>query len=109
MGTPLLAGRDFESRDSSNASTADAIRVNVSNVTVAIINESLAKTYFGLKNPVGMKIQPFPRASEPVFAEIVGVARDIRHAALREQAGPAIYLPITAMEPPLGRAFEVPP
>jgi predicted permease len=106
MGTPLLAGRDFDARDSSNVSAADAIRVNVSNVTVAIINESLAKTYFGGKNPVGMKIQPFPRSPEPVFAEIVGVVRDIRHAGLREQAGPAIYLPITEMEPPWGRTFE---
>jgi predicted permease len=107
MGTPLLAGRDFDARDSSNVSAADAIRVNVSNVTVAIINESLVKTYFGGKNPVGMKIQPFPRSPEPVFAEIVGVVRDIRHAGLREQAGPAIYLPITEMEPPWGRTFEV--
>jgi predicted permease len=107
MGTPLLVGRDFDSRDSSNASTSDPIRVNVSNVTVAIINESLAKTYFGGKNPIGMKIQPFPRSPEPVFAEIVGVVRDIRHSGLREPAGPAIYLPITEMEPPWGRTFEV--
>jgi len=107
MGTPLLAGREFDSRDSSNVSKADALTVNVSNVTVAIINESLARMYFSGKNAVGMKIQPFPRASEPILAEIVGVVRDIRHAGLREPARPAIYLPITQMEPPWGRTFEV--
>jgi predicted permease len=107
MGTPLLAGRDFDARDFSDVSNADALRVDVSNVTVAIINESFAKTYFRGKNPVGMKLQPFPRSPEPVFAEIVGVVRDIRHSGLREQAGPAIYLPITEMEPPWGRTFEI--
>jgi predicted permease len=107
MGTPLLAGRDFDARDSSDVSTADALRVNVSNVTVAIVNESLVKTYFGGKNPVGTKIQPFPKSQEPVFAEVVGVVRDIRHAGLREQPRPAVYLPITEMEPPWGRTFEV--
>ncbi len=107
MGTPLLAGRDFDARDSSSPSTSDPTIINASSVTVAIINENLAKTYFHGKNPIGMKIQPFPRSPEPVFAEIVGVVRDIRHSGLREQAGPAIYLPITEMEPPWGRTFEV--
>jgi putative ABC transport system permease protein len=107
MGTPLLAGRDFDASDSSDISKADSMRINVSNVTVAIVNESLAKTYFNGKNPVGKNIQPFPRSPEPVFAEIVGVVRDIRHSGLREQAGPAIYLPISEMEPPWGRTFEV--
>jgi putative ABC transport system permease protein len=76
-------------------------------VTVAIINESMATAYFAGKNPVGMKIQPFPRSPEPVFAEIVGVVRDIRHFGLREKAGPAIYFPITEMEPPWAPTFEV--
>ena len=107
MGTPLLAGRDFDSRDTAPVTPGDPTRVNVSSVTVAIINESLAKTYFAGKNPVGMRIQPFPRSPEPVIAQIVGVVRDIRHAGLRERAGPAIYLPITEMQPPWGSTFEV--
>jgi predicted permease len=107
MGAPLLAGRDFDARDSSNVPTANSVRINVSSVTAAIINESLAKTYFAGKNPVGLKIQPFPRSPEPILAEIVGVVHDIRHASLREPAGPAIYLPITEMEPPWGRTFEL--
>ena len=54
-----------------------------------------------------MKIQPFPRSPTPVIAEIVGVAPNIRHYGLREQAGPAIYFPITEMDPPWAPTFEV--
>ncbi len=107
MGTPLLIGRDFDARDSTTPSKSDPEVVNAGGVTVAIINESLAKTYFTAKNPVGMKIQPFPHSPEPVFAEIVGVARDIRHFGLREKAAPAIYFPISEMEPPWAPTFEV--
>jgi ABC-type antimicrobial peptide transport system permease subunit len=35
------------------------------------------------------------------------VARDIRHYGLRDQAGPAIYFPITEMDPPWAPTFEV--
>ena len=41
MGTPLLAGRDFNDRDVVGAPT------------VAIVNEAMAKTFFGGANPVG--------------------------------------------------------
>jgi len=107
MGTPLVAGRAFDARDSAQTPQGDPDLINASAVSVAIINESLARTYFAGKNPVGMKIQPFPRSPTPVMAEIVGVARDIRHYGLRDQAGPAIYFPITEMDPPWAPGFEV--
>jgi predicted permease len=107
MGTPLLAGRAFDARDSAKGSITNRDIINPSQLTVAIINESLARTYFAGKDPVGMKIQPFPRSPTPVIAEIVGVAPNIRHYDLREQAGPAIYFPITEMDPPWAPTFEV--
>ena len=107
MGAPLLAGRAFDARDAAPTSKGDPFVVNASAVTVAIINESLARTYFAGKNPIGMKIQPFRRSPTPVIAEIVGVAHDIRHYGLREQAGPAIYFPIAEMDPPWAPSFEV--
>ena len=107
MGTPLLAGRAFDARDSAKGSITNRDIINPSQLTVAIINERLARTYFAGKNPVGMKIQPFPRSPTPVIAEIVGVAPNIRHYGLREQAGPAIYFPITEMDPPWAPTFEV--
>ena len=107
MGTPLLAGRAFDARDPAKTPHGDRSIVNATEVKVAIINESLARTYFAGKNPVGMKIQPFPRSPTPVIAEIVGVARDVRHYGLRDKAGPAIYFPITEMDPPWAPTFEV--
>jgi len=107
MGTPLLTGRAFDSRDPAKSPNGDRNVVNATDVKVAIINESLARTYFAGKNPVGMKIQPFPRSPTPVIAEIVGVARDVRHYGLRDKAGPAIYFPITEMVPPWAPTVEV--
>jgi predicted permease len=95
LGASLLAGRDFIPSDSGKNSTA------------VIINEKLAATYFAGRNPVGMMIQPFPRSKEPVIARIVGVARNIRHYGLRESVGPALYLPISEMEPPWTPTVEL--
>ena len=47
-----------------------------------------------------MIVQVFPSNPQPANAEIVGVVHDIRHYGLRESAGPAVYIPITEMEPP---------
>ncbi len=107
MGAPLLAGRAFDARDSAPTPKGDSFVTNASAVSVAIINESLARTYFAGKNPVGMKIQPFRRSPTPVIAEIVGVAPNIRHYGLRDPASPAIYFPITEMEPVWAPTFEV--
>ena len=96
MGTRLRAGRGVEARDAAK-----------SNLTVAVINESMARMYFRGRNPVGMKLQPFPRAKEPTIAEIVGVVPDIRHFGLRDGVGPAVYFPITQMDPPWAPSFEV--
>ena len=59
MGIPLLAGRAFDVRDPVKKSKSDPNIVSAGEVQVAIINESLARTYYAGKNPVGMKIQPF--------------------------------------------------
>ena len=107
MGAPLLAGRDFNSHDAASTSKADRNVINASNVSVVIINESMARTYFAGQNPVGKKLQPFPQSEKPVIAEIVGVVRDIRHYGLRDKAGPTTYFPITEMDPPWAPTFEV--
>lgn len=107
MGSTVMAGRDFEGRDSASARPNASVQIGLSGVTVAIINESLARTYFAGRNPVGLKIQPFPQSSKPVIAEIVGVARDIRHFGLREKPTPALYLPMSEMDAPWAPTVEV--
>ena len=107
MGAPLLSGRDFDARDTSPNHQVNTTRIDPHEVTVAIVNEAVARIYFGGRNPVGMKLMPFPQSKTPVTAEIVGLVRDIRHNGLRDQARPMIYLPISEMEPPWAPTFEI--
>ena len=63
VGIPLLLGRDFTERDKATAPR------------VAVINETMAKFYFGSGNPIGKHI--ITRIQDkPLQLEIVGVARD---------------------------------
>src|ERR1051326_5154637 len=95
MGATLRAGRELRAGDDGVATTA------------AVINERLAAMYFPGKNPVGMKIQPFPRSPEPGTAEVVGVGHNIKHYGWRESAEPAVYVPINELSLPWGPTMVV--
>jgi putative ABC transport system permease protein len=71
LGIPLIAGRDFTARN-----TLDSPRV-------AIINQSLAKNYFGATNPIGKyyRYRENGRLTDPV--EIIGVVKDAKYGGLR--------------------------
>ena len=71
---PLLAGRDFIRQDIPGSTS------------VTIINQTLAKRYFGARNPIGQSIQ-FPGGG-PV-SQLVGVVGDIRVQGLRPDAPPS--------------------
>lgn len=81
-GTPLLAGRDFDSRDRSGAPP------------VTIINETLARRAFGDANPVGRQIILHTAEGNEPPSEIVGVVRDAKYGSMREAMRPVAYLPI---------------
>ena len=63
IGIPLLRGRDITGRDNARAPR------------VTVINETMAKFYFGNGNPIGKHITTRIEG-KPVQLEIVGVARD---------------------------------
>lgn len=77
MGTPLLAGREFEARDD-----ADAARV-------VVVNETLARRYFGEARPVGRRL----RLDED-WLEVVGVVRDTPFKEVGDKPAPWFYLPL---------------
>ncbi len=83
MGTALLAGRDFDERD-----TAAAPRV-------AIVTESFARVFFGGANPLGrtFQIDEAPGTPRPAY-EIVGLARDSKYGDLRTPFEPLLYVPV---------------
>ena len=87
VGTPLVSGRGFlpqdeRATDSSNANTPQ----------IAIINQAMARRYFGDANPIGHHFHSTFHPEQKI--EIVGVVKDVRHRSLRESSSPAFYLPL---------------
>lgn len=74
-GTKLLLGRDFGPQDGPGSTP------------VAIINDALARRYFGTGNPIGQRVRVGIRG---VLA-IVGVVATTKYQSLRENETPIIY------------------
>jgi ABC-type antimicrobial peptide transport system permease subunit len=68
LGTPLLAGRDFTFQDKGEP-------------RVAIINQTMARYYFGKGDPLGRHVS-FDGDRQPY--QIVGVAGDAKYMEMRE-------------------------
>jgi predicted permease len=85
LGTALLNGRDFGPQDERlDASTA----TNVPGV--AIINESMARKYFGNASALGRRFSLFGNIDRKF--EVVGVVKDAKYSSLREPVPPTFYL-----------------
>ena len=76
LGTPLLAGRDFSFQDKGRP-------------RAAIINQTMARYYFGERSPIGMHVT-FEGDDTPY--EIVGVVGDAKYLDIRENTYRTIYL-----------------
>jgi predicted permease len=87
LAQPLLAGRDFTVKDVNGAPR------------VAIVNETLAKYYFGTDNPIGRHIG-WGRDKTPDI-EIIGVTRDAKMSSLRQEPRRVVYTPYM-QEPEIG-------
>jgi predicted permease len=84
LGIPLRQGRFFTAQDQRG------------NLGAAIINETLARTYFPDENPLGKYIKNIganQNDGDPERWEIVGVVGDVHHSTLTNPARPEIYLP----------------
>jgi putative ABC transport system permease protein len=75
MGIPILKGRDFSERDTTDGPP------------VIIISEALARKHFFTENPVGQIIDVGAKR------EIVGVVADVKPRGLELESKPQIYLP----------------
>ena len=96
VGIPLLLGRDIGLQDTETSAR------------VAVINETMARFYFGQANPIGRKfiIQDPESKGGPV--EIVGVARDARDHKLKGNVQRRFYIPIAqSLGTMAGINFEV--
>ncbi|HEY6291530.1 MAG TPA: ABC transporter permease [Terriglobia bacterium] len=78
MGIRLIAGRLLDERDGPGAPN------------VAVINETMARTFWANDSPIGRRIQP--GFSGP-WCTIVGVVEDVKNAGIDKPTGTELYLP----------------
>ena len=84
LRTPLLAGRDFDDRDTKTSAP------------VAIVNESAARKFFPGVIAVG---RHFRKPSQAAPIEIVGIVKDSKYESLREVIPPTFFLPAVQVPP----------
>ena len=89
MGTPLVAGRDFNDRDT------------LASPKVAIVNEVFARKFFGGANPVGrtFRLEAEAGKPEPLY-QIVGLVKNTKYYELREDFIPIGFFPIAQDDDP---------
>jgi putative ABC transport system permease protein len=82
FGIPLLAGRDFNSADAKN------------NPPVYIVNEALARKYFGSVDVIGRRFSTRRETGRPVWGQIVAVASNVHQSSPGVEPKPEIYAPL---------------
>jgi len=85
MGMPLVMGRDFRASDVAGAPQ------------VAVINEKMAKYFWGDENPLGKRFG-WGRHDGTYPIEVIGVVRDSRFATLRDEVPRFVYTPYAQAE-----------
>jgi len=89
VGTPLLAGRDFDDRDTATS------------VKVAIVNQAFARKILKVADPLGKRFRIHERPGKPrPLYEIVGVTADNKFQDMHEDFLPFMYFPATQEEKP---------
>jgi len=78
IGIPLLHGRSFTPADTKESPW------------VVVINESMARQYWGRVNPVGRRMH----FAGPTWRTVIGVVGDVRHEGLDGEIRPEMYLPV---------------
>ncbi|MGE5324606.1 MAG: ADOP family duplicated permease [Actinomycetota bacterium] len=83
LGAPLLAGRDFNDRDTPGSPK------------VAIVSQQFARKIFGTENPIGrtFKVDVYRGEAQPEY-QVVGLVKDIKYAYLREDFEPLAFYPL---------------
>jgi putative ABC transport system permease protein len=80
MGIPILRGRGFQSTDV------------VSRGMVAVVNETLANTYWKGRNPIGQRLRPFSTDNSSPWFTVIGVAKDVKQSGVDQAPGTQVYL-----------------
>jgi putative ABC transport system permease protein len=85
--TPLIAGRDFETRDLPGA-------------PVAIVNAAFVRRFFGATPALGQRVRLSNGPDRKDLVEIVGIVADAAYRDLRGERPPTLYRPMSQFEEP---------
>jgi predicted permease len=85
LGIPLMNGREFTRADVAGSPK------------VAIINETMAKTFFPTGDALGRRMR-FGGPAHPLDTEIVAIVKDSHHSGVKEEPKPFVYIPYTQEE-----------
>ena len=94
MGMTLLSGRLFDERDSSTGQP------------VAIIDETMARTFWPNEDAIGKRLKRGGRQSTQPWLTIVGVVRHVRYRTLEEPSRVQLYMP-HAQVPTTGMSLAI--
>ncbi|HEV2617896.1 MAG TPA: ABC transporter permease [Candidatus Acidoferrales bacterium] len=102
MRTQLLDGRAFDARDSATSTP------------VVVVNQLLARRYFGSQSPIGQHLVAGTPQSGTVEMlkqprEIIGVVQDAKYTSLNEVPMPEAYFPLSQIRTNIseGTTFEI--
>ena len=87
LSIPLLKGRSLSAQDNTQAPA------------VAVINQAMARRYWGDEDPVGKHFRVGGRVSNAPWLTVVGVVGDVRQAGLDAAPFPEFYRPFTQDHP----------
>ena len=79
MRIPMIEGRTFDARDGANGNK------------VAIINLTMARTFYGNQSPIGHRLRE-GSGTDPWYT-IVGVAADVKNGGIDKPTGTELYFP----------------
>lgn len=80
MHVPIVEGRAFDHRDGADGNKS------------VIINQTMAKTFYGNQSPIGRRVRPSARGDNP-WRTIVGVAADVKNGGIDKPVGTELYFP----------------
>lgn len=82
MGIHVIEGRGLDARDGPGGALT------------AVINQTMARVYYGNQSPIGRRINPGGGPNHPeMYRTIVGVVEDVKNAALDKPAGTEVFFP----------------
>jgi len=85
MRSPILAGRNFDEKDTSTSTR------------VAVVNSTVARKFFHNENPIGkyFKVNEGDDPKKPAtLFQVVGLVKDSKYESVRQNAEPIAFFPV---------------